>query len=131
MIIPGRVRIERLLSGHNAQWNTWTPTITSFTGTITSLTIDVARYRKLGNIAELMLRFTITNNGTGATSIVFTTPSDATNLRGTQLFGNNSLGEMLVAQGAASSFGIITYASLYPGATGRIISIKGYYRIAG
>lgn len=55
-------------------WNTWTPTIVSTTGTITSYTLNAARYRRIGKTVTAAYDFTITNNGTGATSITLTLP---------------------------------------------------------
>jgi hypothetical protein len=44
---------------------TWTPTVTSATGSITSYTVQTATYTKIGRSVTVNVQFTITNNGTG------------------------------------------------------------------
>ena len=53
---------------------TWTPTIASTVGAITSYTIQSAIYRKLGDMVFATVTFTITNNGTGSGYITITLP---------------------------------------------------------
>lgn len=45
---------------------TWTPIITPESGTITSYTIEIANYTKIGNIVKIFCRFTINNIGTAS-----------------------------------------------------------------
>jgi hypothetical protein len=47
---------------------TWTPTVTSGTGSITTVTTG-GQYRKIGSLVVAQFQYTITNNGTGASSI--------------------------------------------------------------
>lgn len=53
---------------------TWTPTITAGSGTITSYTLTAANYTKIGRAVHINVIFTITNAGTGASSLVIPMP---------------------------------------------------------
>ena len=46
----------------------WTPTVTSGTGSITTVVVG-GQYRKVGGLVFLQFTYQITNNGTGASSI--------------------------------------------------------------
>jgi hypothetical protein len=59
----------------------WTPTITSSGGVITSLVINRSAAFRVGQLVYAYLDFTITNAGTGSGSIVF--PPPVTPLSGT------------------------------------------------
>lgn len=54
--------------------NTWTPTVTSSSGTITSYTLVGANYTKIGRVVHINFAVTITNAGTGAGSLDVTLP---------------------------------------------------------
>jgi hypothetical protein len=54
--------------------NTWTPTVTSSSGTITSYTLVGANYTKIGRVVHVNFAVTITNAGTGAGSLDVTLP---------------------------------------------------------
>ncbi len=51
----------------------WTPTITSSSGTITTISNVVGLYRKVGRQVSLFLTFTVTDNGTGSGVIQLST----------------------------------------------------------
>lgn len=53
---------------------TWTPTVTSSSGTITSYTLVGANYTKIGRVVHVNFAVTITNAGTGAGSLDVTLP---------------------------------------------------------
>lgn len=52
----------------------WTPTVTSSAGTITSITYNRREAYRVGQLIYIHLDFTITNAGTGSGSLVFTPP---------------------------------------------------------
>jgi hypothetical protein len=56
---------------------TWTPTITSQTGSITSTTLTAATYTKVGRKVTASVSLTITNAGTGTGSLLITIPHTA------------------------------------------------------
>ena len=103
---------------------TWTPTVTSTAGAITSYTSS-GTYTKTGRCVVLNFKFTITNNGTGATSI------DLTNLPFATAGSNNAFG-CCGDQGSTGEMGqcltigtdkirIVKYNFTYLGGTGFII----------
>lgn len=58
-----------------AAWETWTPTVTSSSGAITSYTIALARYTQIQKLVIAELSITVTNAGTAAgTYLDFTLP---------------------------------------------------------
>jgi hypothetical protein len=58
-------------------WTTYTPVITATTGSITSYTINFARYAKLGKQVTVFVDYNVTNNGTGSGQQDFTLPVNA------------------------------------------------------
>jgi hypothetical protein len=58
-------------------YTTWTPTVTSNTGTITSSSVQGFRYLKIGKMVHLVGKVNIINKGTGAGSINVTLPFTA------------------------------------------------------
>jgi hypothetical protein len=64
-------------------WSTWTPTVSSGTGTVTGATISItAKYKANGKTVHWKIQCTITNVGTGSPgdAVKFTTPSGLTPL---------------------------------------------------
>jgi hypothetical protein len=55
------------INGAAYEATTWSPTLTSTTGTITSVTYGTNVYTVIGRMVFAQFEFTITNNGTGAT----------------------------------------------------------------
>jgi hypothetical protein len=64
------------------QTGTWTPTISSLTGTITTVGAVAGTYTKVGRLVTCFAKWTITTNGTGATAVAVSnlpfTPSTTT-----------------------------------------------------
>ena len=58
---------------------TWTPTISSGSGTITTSSFSGAKYTKIGNIVEATINITITTVGTASGACTFTLPFTGTN----------------------------------------------------
>jgi len=58
---------------------TWTPTISSGSGTITTSSFSGAKYTKIGNVVEATVNITITTVGTAGGSCNFTLPFTGTN----------------------------------------------------
>jgi hypothetical protein len=126
MIFPGPQKITSIIPIEKP-WTTWSPTITSITGSLTTVTTNQARYRRLGNICDIYLRLTIDTNGSGATGIRFTIPINS--IRATILYGIDSAGFLLQAVGQTTYFDLYKFDNAYPGATGRILTIRGQYRV--
>jgi hypothetical protein len=98
---------------------TWTSTISSASGTITSYTVNSATYTKIGRLVNVNISITITNNGTGGSAVVFTLPfQSSTNSIGAGR-ENAATGHMLQILVSASSSNavIFNYVNSYPGGT--------------
>lgn len=58
-------------------WTTWSPTITSSAGTLTSTTVNLARYTKMGKTVHAYVSITVVTAGTGSGYLNFTLPVTA------------------------------------------------------
>jgi len=101
---------------------TWTLTVTPGAGAITSYTVQSAKYTKIGNLVTAIIKFTITNNGTGASFLQINLPfTSADECMGT-IRDNGVTG----AQGNIRTSGaiayLLSYNSLYPASTGAVIT---------
>jgi len=56
-------------------WNTYTPTLTSGTGTITTPGSTSGRWTQIGKLVVVKLFGIITTNGTAGTSVIFSLPA--------------------------------------------------------
>lgn len=99
---------------------TWTPTVTSGTGTITSYTSS-GKYTRIGRQVTINVQISITNNGTGAGDIrvgglPFT--AESTNYAGSGF--NSSTGyTQTVAMASTTTLITYKYDATYPVATGQ------------
>ena len=122
------------LLGDGAVWTAWTPTITSGTGTITTLGTVVAKYIKIGKLVVFRLKIPITTNGTAATYIKATLP--VTPIASTDFaFNGRETGltsKSLSVYYSSSLSGIVIqlYDATYPGGTGAVLLISGSYEAA-
>jgi hypothetical protein len=55
-------------------WQTWTPTVTPFTGSFTTVTVNSARYSQVGKVIHGRIDFTVTSIGTASGIPIFTLP---------------------------------------------------------
>lgn len=108
---------------------TWTPTVTSTSGTITSFGTRQGFYTKIGRQVTLWGSIEVTNNGTGAGSISVAslpyTPATST-LGGNGYIGsgyNTSSGALLGARATSGgTIGVFRYDGVYPVGTGQSIT---------
>ena len=114
-------------------WTTYTPTVSSTTGSITSYVVNRARYAILGKTVHLNASVTITNNGTGGGVVSVTLPSIANSFT-VEYVGsgrNTSTGAFLSVFGqAAGNLYISTVTNTYPVATGQAIYFSVTYESA-
>jgi len=117
-------------------WTSWTPTVTSTTGTITTLGAVTAKYRLEPNTVFFIVSATITTNGTGAGLVNITLPPIlGGSSNGNQVcFGreNGSTGKALVGAilNGTQGINVTFYDATYPGANGAIIAIQGFYQVS-
>jgi hypothetical protein len=112
---------------------TWTPAITAFTGTITTVGATSGRYTRVGRLVTLTGTFAITLNGTGATLVQvtgmpFATTSPA-NIPGTGVC--TTTGKQLIPyyNTAAAKIYIRYSDASYPGADASSYAISITYEI--
>jgi hypothetical protein len=114
----------------DAAWTTYTPTIASGTGSITTLGAVTARYKRQGKRVHVRLSISITTNGTGATSITATLPlSPAYSFTGSGHEETAYGGLMQVRGAAGGGLTILKADNTYPGANGALIIIGATYEI--
>jgi len=118
-------------------WNTYTPTVTPFSGTLTTVANQAGRYRQIGKTVHLVVRCSITTNGTGAGGIIFTLPVTAKTVSPAVVWHgagreDGLTGNMLQASigSAGTTMGVLTYNNGYPGGNGAIIEVSITYEAA-
>lgn len=113
-----------------------TPTVTATTGTITTVTLNSARYFKFGKLVYWHGQATITTNGTGAGKIRFTLPSALGNVTNKNSFacGRETAATGKMLQGVFTLgqqyIDVAFYDDTYPGADGRTLILDGWYEVA-
>lgn len=101
---------------------TWTPVVTSGTGTITSYTA-AGRYTRIGRQVTLTWYIGVTNNGTGASYIHITGAPYSSGVGNTALFGfNQSTGAACTGAINGTALDMYKYDATYPVATGQTIN---------
>jgi hypothetical protein len=114
-----------------AAWNSYTPTVTAQTGSITTKTAT-GKYKTVGKICHVSIQVNITTNGTGAGTVNATLPfaAAATNfvISGRELaISGISLAGTILASGSLVQ--ISGYANSYPGGDNAQLVVTGTYEI--
>ena len=104
-------------------WTSYTPVLTSQTGSITSYTVGEAKYVRLGKIGIVRFSVTITNNGTGATANSLSlpagfTPSSVNNYGTGRENAVSGFQTQINTAGSPLAMRIVKYDSTYAGGTG-------------
>ena len=115
-------------------WVSYTPVMTSGTGTITTVGACTGSYRRNGNMIFLRVSCAITTNGTGAGYITITLPivsgasGQASYMNGRE---NGVTGKMLLGYTASSAtlLRVTLYDGTYPGANNAVMALYGSYYI--
>jgi hypothetical protein len=116
----------------NLDWSSYTPSITSGTGALTTVSSVTGRFLELGKLVFVNVSFTITTNGTGATSLVVGLPPVANVAQQSALSGivrTNGWSMFVQATAGTQSATCKLYDSTYPGADGRSFAITGMYEV--
>ena len=105
----------------------WTPVVTSSSGSITAY-IAAGKYTKIGRQVTLTWYIGVSNNGTGAGSILVAGAPFSAAVGNTALFGyNQSSGNAITGAINGTSLAVYNYAALYPVATGQTINCSITY----
>lgn len=112
------------------QWKSYTPTVTSVSGSITTLGTVVAKYRVHGDVVDVTFSIAITTNGTASAGLNMTIPFVATDFACGACRETVATGAMCNAQATPGSsiMQIVTYSNSYPGGDGRTIVGSISYR---
>lgn len=121
--------------GYAEAWTTYTPSVTSFAGTITTLGTVSGRYQKIGKTLFIECAIGITTNGTGSSSILLPLPASVGTAAAITVIGgreNVVTGSMLqgIISAGGSSISITKYDNTYPGGDGRTLVISGVIELA-
>ena len=74
----GQVLTAATMNSIGAAWETWTPTVTASSGSFTTVTVNLARYGRIGKLVYGQIIFTITTIGTASGNPIFTLPITGT-----------------------------------------------------
>lgn len=109
-------------------YDTWTPTITAGSGTITTKS-GTGTYRYIGGEVLYTVDISITTNGTGAGSVRFTTPFTAAEIA--PFAGFETAATSLPLGGYLNgTTGLIVFADgTYPGGDGYRLFVRGSCRV--
>jgi hypothetical protein len=116
-------------------WIIYTPTITAFSGTITTVTNIAANYIRRGVIVYFKIEFTITDNGTGSGDVQVSLPIAQVGAAGAVVCGTErqATQNMLrgFIEGGGTSIMIIkTYTGAYPvSSVPATITMTGFYEV--
>jgi hypothetical protein len=114
---------------------TWTPTITSASGTITTSSASGILEQISDNLIFIEVTITITTNGTGAGNVQFTLPTGVAGINGAYRYihGKEQVtsGKMLVGQqvNTSGTISVTDYANVYPAADGSILKLSGLLHV--
>lgn len=114
-------------------WTSYTPVLTAGSGSITSYTVNQAKYVQLGKTVHLHFRITITNNGTGAGALLATLPINALTTGYSGVGREDAIsGNMIVGlvKSTLSTVTLFTYNNSYPGGTSAQINFSMTYEAA-
>lgn len=133
-LLPGGVTPASLTSGAGSSWAWITasaPTITAVSGTITTSSAT-CKYVQIGKSILFRMNITITTNGSGAGAVVATLPitSSAINMSVGSGRASAVSGKQLQAYtSATNTINIYNYDGTYPGASGELLLINGFFEI--
>jgi len=115
-------------------WTTYTPTVTAFTGTFTTVSATGA-YMQRGKLISFRITITITTNNTAATAILATLPVNGKAAVQQAVAGQDVGTGAVLGAGILSGFGvdkvtIFKADGTYPGADGKVLVVSGTYETA-
>lgn len=133
----GRLAVEgiNVLMPADFAWTSWTPTVTSTGGTITTVGTTAAFYMQIGKIVFVRFNVAITTNGTGSGKVRVTLPSGPGNVANFNVGPGKDVG--LTGKALSVTFtnaqqycDIDFYDGTYPGADGCNLFGSGFYRVS-
>ena len=118
--------------GTYTAWTTWVPTITSGSGTATTITVTQARYNQIGKQVTFKIVLTITDKGTAGGNLNFSLPINATDTSWAGWAGESIVtGLSGVVRGATVSTGLLhKYDGTTPYTNNQVWAFGGIYEVA-
>lgn len=114
-----------------SQWQSWTPTISSTGGAVTSVTGVSCKFTRRGKIVEVHGQFTVTTNGSASGALQITPPVLAATRGGMILAREVAIGGFVSAgQIDGSQMTLVRYDNTYPAASGAVFVFSGTYEAA-
>jgi hypothetical protein len=107
---------------------TWSPTISSSSGTITTSAVTTARYVRNGPLVWFTISFNTADIGTASGSLRFTLPTTANSnayALGRETAGSDALNGWIAS--ASNVCNVYLYNGNFPGATGNFYTVSGVY----
>lgn len=118
------------LKWENSAWTAYTPTVTSGTGTFTSVTAGGA-WKRIGTVIFVRASITITTNGTAGGDIKITLPASNVGSDCMGVFREQALtGNCGIIQVQGSNAIFRTFTNGYPGGTGYVLTGSMTYEVA-
>lgn len=118
----------------NVAWTSYTPTVTSSSGSITTVATRAGRYKKIGKTVFWQASTSITTNGTGAGSLNVTLPAGLLPAYDTSGAGRNRniTGDLLqvIVTASSDTVSVNTYNNLYPVGDGAYVTLFATYEVA-
>lgn len=110
-------------------WSSFTPTVTSSTGTITTVGTVTGRFLQIGKLVFYSVSAQITTNGTGGGAVKITVPvAENTTVNNAGVGNETSVSAKMVYTFLTGGFFFCSfYDGTYPGANAAVIRISGVY----
>jgi len=108
---------------------TWTPVVSSTSGTITSYTVNSAKYTKIGRLINLSFQIAMTDNGTGAGALFiqgFPFTNSAATCGVTYNQSTGLIGSVFIVTSGTDGYSV-KYDGTYPIATGQTLQLSLSY----
>jgi hypothetical protein len=109
------------------EWRSYTPTVTSSGGTITTVGAVSGKFRRIGKTVEYEFTVPITNNGTGAGVALMTLPLPVKSIAPGYGIAPGGIALIGTIQAGLQRVDYTTYNGGYPLATGATAYFKGQY----
>ncbi len=115
----------------NTSWTKFLPVVSAHTGTLGTISA-VGQYMIVGHLVHVQTNITIQSNGSGAGFIKVKLPIGTSNGLTTTFSGMNYAncqGISGIAPWGSDTISIFTYAGTYPGGSGSVLCLNGFYAL--
>jgi len=121
--------VEGIVDTDLGKWQSWTPSVTSASGTITSYSAS-GYYCKIGKVVYCTMSISITDNGTGSGAIITSVPVSVSGFAVGAGRDNAKSGAMLQLYATGTEIRIFDYKNYYPAVTDSVLYCSINYAAA-